>query len=138
MTHTPGPWEVGARFAPSALHTKSKTTTPIYWYEPKLPPCEKCGAPRSKTRLERQRVVAHVFDGALPGLSVTAKANAQLIAAAPDLLAACEAALADDEATIKNIKAYPVTQSIIIGVNLEITDQLRAAIAKATGQPTTV
>jgi hypothetical protein len=53
--------------------------------------------------------------------------EAQLIAAAPELLAACKAVLASDEAAIRQLRA--------IGCNTvgdqRITGMLRAAIAKA-------
>jgi hypothetical protein len=49
------------------------------------------------------------------------EANARLIAAAPDLLAACEAALEDGP------------HNASCGLHLEVVDVLRAAIAKAKG-----
>lgn len=52
----------------------------------------------------------------LPGISPLDFANAQLIAAAPELLAACEAALLREDIAAD-----------------ELGDQLRAALAKARG-----
>ena len=59
------------------------------------------------------------------------EANAHLIAAAPDLLAACEAVYEADEAAIKELKACGLDGS----VDPKITAQLKAAIAHAKGQP---
>lgn len=74
--HTSGPWRIGKKFPNNSLFPRHKDITPIYW---DAPPCDSCGTSSG------QYVIAHVFDGALPGQKVTAKANAQLIAAAPDL-----------------------------------------------------
>lgn len=55
----------------------------------------------------------------------TQRANARLIAAAPDLLAACEAMLAHEVYTYEGNLEARVT------VPRDVIDQLRAAIAKA-------
>ncbi len=58
-------------------------------------------------------------------------ANARLIAAAPDLLAACEAAVAADEAALEEL--YKLRPEFMHELPHNVTDQLRAAIAKAKG-----
>lgn len=75
--YTPGPWRIGKKFPHNSLFPGHKDVTPIYWDAPQ---CEACG------KSNGEHLVAHLFDGALPGQKSTAKANAQLIAAAPDLV----------------------------------------------------
>jgi hypothetical protein len=79
--HTPGPWTVGEKFT---SFTKYKTT-PIHWRKPEKI-CGECG----ETTGGSDYLVAWTFDSSCPGLAATARANACLIAAAPELLAACK------------------------------------------------
>jgi hypothetical protein len=95
--HTPGPWSVGYRFG-------SKVATSIWQNNPPGDP------------------VASVTELQPPSERT---ANAHLIAAAPDLLAACEAALAHltDPASTVTVSRYKA-----------LTEQLRVAIARAYGE----
>lgn len=93
-THTPGPWEAA----------KESSSYNYVIFGP-----------------QTQDIIAHVIDVALPDEVCTA--NARLISAAPDLLAACEAA----EGLLRN--------RVLIATNttdcLELLETLRAAIQKA-------
>ena len=72
---TKGPWRVGKPFHNT---TSRQDVTPIYW---DTPPCGECG------RSDGEWLVAWTFPNSLKKPQY--KFNAQLIAAAPDLLAAC-------------------------------------------------
>ena len=98
MAHTPGPWKVDPK---SQEETRSKIVGPEGWLG-----------------------VAQAFGDDLE----ETQANAALIASAPDLLAACEAALQDINWMVNNEKylTFPVLN--------ELGDRLNAAIAAATGQ----
>jgi hypothetical protein len=64
-----------------------------------------------------------------------ARANAQLMAAAPELLAAAEALVADAESweTIYTNPNVPQTAAEYVDIRMAVVDQLRAAIRKAKG-----
>lgn len=66
------------------------------------------------------RTVAHLY--CVKGCEAEDRANSHLIAAAPDMLAACEAAL-----------NYIANTEGEWGITLDSADKLRAAIAKAKG-----
>lgn len=112
--HTPGPWQVRGEIKSGAAS--------------RAPIDEWCGSvyPQRKDYNYRGEVCFLQSSNCIKGVtSAEAAANAHLIAAAPDLLAACEEVLAlmDDH----NVNA-PNKWSAAV-------DQMRAAIAKAKGQP---
>jgi hypothetical protein len=111
-TFTKGPWRIGKKFPNNRLFPKQKDVTPIYW---DTPVCETCGQSRG------ERLVAHVFDGALPGQKKTATAVAALIAAAPELYDALQD-LYDDSSNWN-------------GPDTPALQQARVALAKARGEP---
>lgn len=90
--HTPGPWYIGKDFSDQGRHIYAKQMV-----------CDDDGE-------EWHPLIASTDDDER---LVDWQANAVLIAAAPDLLAACKAALSDDQPYI---------------------EKCRAAIAKATGE----
>lgn len=94
--HTPGPWTMHPRFADGA---EVRSLAQVAW----------CGS-----ACEISKSGGQIIDAA------EARANARLIAAAPDLLAACEMALLD--------MRYYAT------VHGESITAIEAAIAKAKGQ----
>jgi hypothetical protein len=103
--HTPGPWVV----AESGL---SVTTKP----EPtKTIPLSLSGQAGSERMEMRASVIARC--GGMPD----SKANARLIAAAPELLEACKEAL-------EHFNKY------VPGIALDCVDSLRMAINRATGK----
>lgn len=118
--HTHGPWEVGEKFALNSLFPDDKDVTKIIWIEPEQEPCSACGNPRKKTKLERTFLVAHLFDGSLPGLKKAAKANARLIAAAPAFAKAW------------SLVPQEIQQRIFDALHTPETEWVEAAIAKAT------
>jgi len=104
MTHTPGPWIVKAD---STTCFKSLAYTWALW-------------PIRGGRGD----IAYTFENDID--------NARLIAAAPDLLAACEQAVED----LKRLMRYEVLDwtGIDIGRSVEAKIQAEAAIAKAKGE----
>jgi len=118
MSHTPGPWRAGI----AGNHR-------VY----------------GPDGTEHAGLIAQVFSTGLPNTSGVARANANLIAAAPDLLAALEAAydaLTDLLAALE--AAYDALSDMAkrapeLGITLGDDDlkaiaQARAAIAKAKGE----
>jgi hypothetical protein len=110
--HTPGPWRYV--YAPSRGHE-------VHW-----------GPPPSDEATNIHRPVCHMrwTDGLRPNVEETVKADAALIAAAPDLRAACEAAF-------HTLEALNFDEPIDVednGID-SLIEQLRAAIRLA--QPTT-
>ena len=86
---------------------------------------EECDKPYIRIRGTRlggrykiANVVTPIFDGVSPKEAEETRANARLIAAAPDLLAALQAVIAEHED----------------GYGLKCVEQVKAAIAKATGE----
>lgn len=67
------------------------------------------------------------------GSPCKSEANARLIAAAPDLLAACEAVVEDGYETCGPNDDWPLS----FVCEKKVINQLQAAIAKATGDTTT-
>lgn len=102
--HTPGPWVVTAVGSCHGIHP----------------------AASENERDDICRITPHNYhpDG-WPAAKVEAEANARLIAAAPDLLAALQALVG--EADLGEIDHEDETRRLL--------DVARAAIAKATGQP---
>jgi len=119
MTHTPGPWGVheGTEnlFVESENDRMTVTSVPLFPDSAALGLC-------SQTRLEnhqRNRV---------------SRANAELIAAAPELLGALKAIAAQLECPSRNttMTSYRRDGSVII--SHDVRARVRAAIAKATGE----
>ena len=110
--HTPGPWRWTANYEPAELEIDIGTyESPGYWGNPTLMAGDVC-------------VVGCDEYWILGGdkYDPDGRANARLIAAAPDLLAALKVAEKAMQADISGID---------IGASFE---QIRAAIAKATGE----
>ena len=105
MSHTPGPWEI---------HENGRSIIA-------MAPDEVGGV---LTDPERHSI-ARTY-----GPSRVSRPNAQLIAAAPDLLAACEAALALFQEQVRILCGAGYTAS---EYDDEVDALLRAAIAKARG-----
>lgn len=108
MTHTPGPWNQSHRktnfldrWATEIYDTSGKTIATAAWYPVKT---------------------AH-------GIETNRDANARLIAAAPDLLAACQLFTEGAHAAVRalNDASIPCPSSIALAA-----EKARAAIAKAT------
>ena len=98
--HTPGPWEVRTAMSLSEYMeavpcTEARAMMPVYWHE-------------ADTTHEPIALVARVAD-------------AEVIAAAPELLEACKAVLH----ALESHQAY----------DKDFRPMLRAALAKATGGP---
>ena len=80
--------------------------------------------------MSARRNVARAHCGAMTGIRVDeAEANARLIAAAPDLLAACEEILSETTNNISGISRDDALSAIS-----NISFYARAAIAKAKGE----
>jgi hypothetical protein len=107
---TPGPWEVGGPYP--SVTVIAMVDPGCGWPEPEPPQYEP---------------ICYVHDGA-PGHDKppppVALANARLIAAAPDLLAACQSL----------IGRFFVGGILSDELIRDETDAIRAAIAKATGE----
>lgn len=106
-THTPGPWKVGRELGVSQLMPAIEILREVTFVE---------GA--SPTTYHLAEVSYPTSMGGTAG-AAERHANARLIAAAPDLLAA----LTEAEDYLRNCANSP-----------EIADRCRAAIAAATGQ----
>lgn len=104
MSHTPGPWRAGI----AGNHR-------VY----------------GPDGTEHAGLIAQVFSTGLPNTSGVARANANLIAAAPDLLAALEAAY---DALSDMAKRAPELGITLGDDDLKAIAQARAAIAKAKGE----
>lgn len=104
--HTPGPWIVTERRHPYKDGSKAHVERNIYtaWKHPQLKDNYPVVCTSVGIGMDGEKAVqfAHIDE-----------ADARLIAAAPDLLEACKAALSDDQPYI---------------------EKCRAAIAKATGE----
>jgi len=101
--HTPGPWQIESRFVGPLVITAECR-----------PEIDKSG------KLEIAHVGAETF--------MVANANARLIAAAPDLLAALEDILKVAEADLAlTSNPHPMREAVV--------NSARAAIAKARGEP---
>jgi type II secretory pathway component GspD/PulD (secretin) len=119
-THTQGPWRV--KFQASKPHTTHYTDR--YWYEQwAIRGPNKSHSPVAMVAVEGL--------GSGPSKAVR-KANAILIAAAPDLLAALEAVIEDLEGNIDGALDGGASQDWLEGANNRL-DAAKAAIAKAKG-----
>jgi len=107
MSHTPGPWTTAGLLAGTA------TIRNPLWE----------GNSQPIARIHRRLSENRNEDGSHAWLDDEANANARLIAAAPDLLEACEAALSDLSAR----------DAVHYHGDTTVTSRLRSAIAKATG-----
>ena len=101
VKHTPGPWEV-VLFFPDDCKDEG------YWIRDEI----------NRNWIAR----VHRWNGAPRSPDATSKANAYVLAAAPDLLAACKDALEEIIVSIPGRAANPIIR------------RLEAAIAKATGK----
>lgn len=119
-THTQGPWKV--KFRESKPHTTHYTDK--YWHDQWL-----IKGPNNKH--SPVAVVKVEGFGSGPSKAVR-KANATLIAAAPDLLAALEAVIEDLGGGIEQADEEGVSQDWLEGANNRL-DAAKAAIAKAKG-----
>lgn len=102
-THTPGPWTAQER------HERGDWRV-------------------SEIRLDDQRTIGAVYSDDVSDDAF--EANARLIAAAPDLLAACEPMR--DPPTLPEIRTGPCAGTIPVCLTQHQLDAFRAAIAAAT------
>lgn len=72
--------------------------------------------------------------GGVPGTNVETKANTALIAAAPELLEACEETLKSIAESAFALGAESLTIPELIGRWDALSEEIRAAIAKAKGE----
>ena len=110
MGHTPGPWEVGG-VGDSCVATPTHPDERI---------CV-CWDPRP----------AELEDGSWEDHSPEIRANARLIAAAPELLAVCQAIAGDLQALLDGDDFSGMSDAELFGVMLR---SLNAAIGKAEGR----
>ena len=120
MAHTQGPWVV--KFQESKRHTSHYTDK--YWHDQWVIK----GPDKKHSPVATVRVAGY---GMGPSMAVR-EANARLIAAAPDLLAALEAVIEDLEGGIEQADEEGASQDWLEGANNRL-DAARAAITKAKG-----
>ena len=111
--HTKGPWIVVRRNHRLMVRGGGCTTWPI-------------GSSDVCTWAERRRGARRGETPAWMGFDAETEANARLIAAAPELLEACKAALTE-------MAAWEMDPDDMLNTALEPIRSLRAAIAKAEG-----
>lgn len=105
--HTPGPWNVDSRYHVHAIVDASGNDLTYQQVAPQFHDGEPCGSVTSRGRT-----------------AVELEANARLIAAAPELLAALEGVVSRCE------------PSGYVGIDGQFLKAVRAAIAKANGDST--
>lgn len=114
VTHTPGPWQTMQHLADQRRHLVVKTD------------------PRNRGDSAAYAVVADCQPANRIG-EAEALANAQLIAAAPELLEACKRCIAEITAGAEFPEALYGKPGQLADEQADTLSMLRAAIAKATG-----
>lgn len=119
--HTPGPWQTGRTDMQSYDGLTGEPFSSVY---------RVADDPRTGTTADGKggTTAIPLVIARVPGTHIEReeeKANAALIAAAPDLLAACEAVYA----------AFGLQRTLPLGFPPELEATLRAAIAKARSAP---